>query len=191
LVVRGRLERELAAPELVVVRAAAPELVALELAAVRAAAPESVALELVVVRAAAPESVALELVVALAAVPESVALELVAVRAAAPESAALEPAAARAAALAQQLALEPFPADLAPAPAECSAAAMSPELPSRTRPQFPNLKKPIYKAFCDCLCNSVRHSKQKRLSKIQKCGSSACPRCLPTRRSRCARRSPA
>ena len=181
LAVRGRLERELAA-----VRAAA-----LELVAVRAEAQESVALELAVVRAAAPKSVALEPAEVPAAAPELVALELVAVRAAAPESAALEQAAVRAAELAQQLAREPFPADLAPAPAECSAAAMSPELPSRTRPQFPNLKKPIYKAFCDCSCNSVRHSKQKRLSKIQKCGSSACPRCLTTRRSRCARRSPA
>ncbi len=122
---------------------------------------------------------------------ESVALELVAVRAAAPESAALEPTAARAAALAQQLALEPFPADLAPAPAECSAAAMSPELQLRIRLRFPNLKKPICKACCGCLCNSARHNTRKLPSKIQKCGSSACPRCLPTRRSRCARRWPA
>src|SRR5579863_6074286 len=194
---------ESVARELAAVQAAASESVARELAALQAVAPESVALELAAARGAAPESAARELEALQAVAPESVARELAALRVAAPESAAREPAALQAVApesvarelaavqaaeLVQQSEQEPFPGDLEPAPAECSAAAMSPEPLSRTRPLCRSLRKPIYKACCDCSYNSVKHSKQKLLSKIQKCGSSACPPCLPTRRSRYARR---
>src|SRR5579862_7360228 len=179
---------ESVARELAAGRAAAPELAALEPAAARAAAPESAARERAALQAVAPESVARELAALRVAAPESAAREPAALQAVAPESVARELAAVQAAELVQQSEQEPFPGDLEPAPAECSAAAMSPEPLSRTRPLCRSLRKPIYKACCDCSYNSVKHSKQKLLSKIQKCGSSACPPCLPTRRSRYARR---
>src|SRR5579862_5212105 len=179
---------ESVARELAALQAVAPKSVALELAAARVAAPESAARELEALQAVAPESVARELAALRVAAPESVAREPAALQAVAPESVARELAAVQAAELVQQSEQEPFQGDLEPAPAECSAAAMSPEPLSRTRPLCRSLRKPIYKACCDCSYNSVKHSKQKLLSKIQKCGSSACPPCLPTRRSRYARR---
>jgi hypothetical protein len=181
LAVQGRLAQEAEAQETATREMVARGLALQESVPGELAARESAAQESAVLEPAAQESVALEPVA-----QESVALEPVA-----QESVALELAEVRAAESAQQLARERFPAELAPAPAEYSAAAMSPALPSRIRPRFRNLKKPICKACCDCSCNSAKHSRQKHPSKIRKCGSSACRPCLPTRRSRCDRRSPA